>query len=449
MALDDDDLIYSIRSAATALGNAPQDGSAVNISALMKDLTDKYFVLLGEATHGTREFYQARVEITKRLIIDHGITAIAIEGDWPSAARVNRYVRRQGVDANANEALSDFTRFPLWMWRNTVLLDFVIWLRRHNEGLPLTQQVGFYGLDMYSMYESVAAVLEYLDRVDPDAAADARAAYACLDRLGSERHYGYGVSLGKRASCEEEVVRQLMSLREAGLMYAREGNVLAEDDQFEAEQNARLIQSAESYYRQMFDRRVNTWNLRDSHMLDTLDHLHRHLTRRLQRPAKIVVWAHNSHVGDARATYMGERSQHTLGQLTRERYGSDACALLGFTTYTGTVTAASDWDGPAERKRVRPALTDSLEAVFHRTGLARFYLPLTGDIAQIFRRPRLQRAIGVLYLPESERASHYYECRLNEQFDAIVHIDQTHALEPLDPTSEWVAGEQATYPFNV
>lgn len=444
-----DDLIHSIRSAAMALDDAPRDFSALDMSALIKDLADKYFVLLGEATHGTQEFYQARVDITKRLIIDHGITAIAIEGDWPSAARVNRYVRGQGVDANANEALADFTRFPLWMWRNTIILDFVIWLRHHNEGLPLAQQVGFYGLDMYSMYESVAAVLEYLDRVDPDAAADARAAYACLDRLGSERHYGYGVSLGKRASCEEEVVRQLMSLREAGLMYVREGNVLAEDDQFEAEQNACLIQSAESYYRQMFDRRVNTWNLRDSHMLDTLDHLHRHLTRRLQRPAKIVVWAHNSHVGDARATYMGQRSQHTVGQLARERYGSDACALVGFTTYTGTVTAASEWDGPAERKRVRPALADSFETIFHRTGVPRFYLPLTGEIGQMLRRPRLQRAIGVLYLPQSERASHYFECRLSDQFDAIVHIDQTHALEPLDPTSEWVAGEQATYPFNL
>lgn len=429
-----------IGNSAVVLDELPRD-----YTPLLRKLATKSFILLGEATHGTQEFYQARVEITKRLIIDHGLNAIAIEGDWPSAYRVNRYVRWQGTDPNANEALSDFKRFPLWMWRNTVILEFAEWLREHNQGLPSEQQVGFYGLDMYSMYESIAAVLEYLDQVDPDAAREARERYGCLDHSGSER-YGYNVTLGRRPSCEGEVINQLLALRNRSMSYAKEGDQVAEDDQFQAEQNARLVHSAEQYYRQMFDQRVNTWNLRDSHMIETLNNLHRHLSRRLDQPARIAVWEHNSHVGDARATYMGDRDQHNLGQLAREQYGDD-CALIGFTTYKGTVTAASDWDGPAQRKRVRTALANSVEELFHRTQLKRFFLPMEGQVALRLKQPLLERAIGVLYLPQSERSSHYFPCRVSEQFDAILHFDETHALEPLDPTSEWIEGERGTFPF--
>jgi len=433
----------SLRKAALSLDNPPQD-----YAPLLNLAANKSFVLLGEATHGTHEFYETRVELTKRLIIDHGLSAIAIEGDWPSAYRVNRYVRWLGDDSSPEQALCDFTRFPLWMWRNRVIRDFVGWLREHNQGLPYEQQVGFYGLDMYSLYESVAAVLDYLDKVDPEAADAARQRYGCLDHVSSERHYGYGVTLGRRPSCEDEVVRQLMDIHQQGGRYVEAGDALAEDEQFQAEQNARLIQSAEAYYRQMFSSRVNTWNLRDTHMSDTLDLLHRHLSRRLGRSAKIAVWEHNSHLGDARATEMGARGEHNVGQLTRERYGDDCC-LIGFTTYKGSVTAASEWDGPAERKRVRPGIPGSIEEILSRLNRNRFWLPLRGDVAEALREPRLQRAIGVLYLPDTERASHYFRCRLADQFDAVLHFEETQALEPLDSTSEWVRGEQETYPFGL
>ena len=433
----------SLRKAALSLDTPPQD-----YAPLLNLASNKSFVLLGEATHGTHEFYETRVELTKWLIIDHGLSAIAVEGDWPSAYRVNRYVRWLGDDGSPEQALCDFTRFPLWMWRNRVIRDFVGWLREHNHGLPYEQQVGFYGLDMYSLYESVAAVLDYLDKVDPEAADAARQRYGCLDHVSSERHYGYGVTLGRRPSCEDEVVRQLMDIHQKAGRYVEAGDPLAEDEQFQAEQNARLIQSAEAYYRQMFSSRVNTWNLRDTHMSDTLDLLHRHLSRRLGRSAKIAVWEHNSHLGAARATEMGARGEHNVGQLTRERYGDDCC-LIGFTTYKGSVTAASEWDGPAERKRVRPGIPGSIEEILSRLNRDRFWLPLRGEIAEALREPRLQRAIGVLYLPDTERASHYFRCRLAEQFDAVLHFEETRALEPLDTTSEWVRGEQETYPFGL
>jgi len=419
---------------------------------LLTKIKDKSFILLGEASHGTHEFYEARIEITKRLIIDHALTAIAIEGDWPSAYRINRYIRWQGADTNANEALSGFKRFPLWMWRNTLVLDFVEWLRHHNEGLPEKDQVGFYGLDMYSMYESISAVLEYLDQTDPDAARQARVHYACLDHTENAQLYGFGVKAKQRPSCEDEVVEQLINLRNRHLVYAKPGDPVSQEDQFQAEQNANLVKNAEAYYRQMFNSRTNVWNLRDNHMVETLDNLHKHLARQGDKSikTKIVVWEHNSHLGDARATYMHSLSQINVGQLVRERYGND-CALIGFTTYAGTVTAASDWDEPAERKNIRPALPNSVEDIFHNTHLKSFYLPLTGadsiPIAKLFSDTKEERAIGVIYRPQTERASHYFSCKLSNQFDAVIHYDETHALEPIDPTSEWILGEESTYPF--
>ena len=437
------DISEIIKKNAQPLQRIPQD-----VAPVMPLIANKHFILLGEATHGTHEFYAARVEITKRLILQHGLTAIAIEGDWPSAYRVNEYVRCRGTDTNPNEALSNFQRFPLWMWRNQVVLDFIIWLREHNENLPPEKRVGFYGLDMYSLFESVSAVLEYLDQVDPEAARDARTQYACLEHFGSGQHYGYGVILGKRPSCKDEVIRVLTELHRASMRYAKEGDLVSEDDQFQAEQNARLVKSAESYYRQMFDRQANTWNLRDAHMFETLQALHTFLSQRNQCDAKIAVWEHNSHLGDARATYMSERTQYNLGQLVRQAY-TDDCALIGFTTYSGTVTAASEWDGPAYRKTVRPALPNSVENIFHNSGMQNFFVPMVGDLAEVFSKSYLQRAIGVLYLPQTERASHYFDCRLANQFDAIFHFDETTALEPLDSGSEWIRGEEATYPFGV
>lgn len=436
-------LDHLVSKSAIPLNQEPWD-----FTPLLSRLTGKTFVMLGEATHGTHEFYEARAEITKRLIIDHGLNAIAIEGDWPCAYRVNQYVRWENFDQNADVALSDFKRFPLWMWRNTVVLEFVEWLREHNKELPPQRQVGFYGLDMYSMYESINAVIDYLYEVDSELAMEARIRYGCLDHVTSEQSYGRGVASGRRPSCEDEVVQQLVAMHERSTANAQTGDWESADDQFQAEQNARLVHSAEKYYRHMFDDRADLWNLRDKHMIETLHSLHQHLSSRLNRPAKISVWEHNSHLGDARATYMGRMGQFNVGQLARERYGDD-CALIGFTTYTGTVTAASDWDGPAERKRVQPGQKNSVEDLFHRAGIKNFLLPLEGEIAEPLRQRRLERAIGVIYRPETERVSHYFDCRLADQFDAVVHYDETRALEPLDPTSEWIEGDQETYPFGV
>jgi erythromycin esterase-like protein len=443
-----EDIIGNVRSSALLVNHAVRS----TLTPVIDLIKNKSFILLGEATHGTREFYEARIEITKRLIIDHGLNAIAIEGDWPSAYRVNRYVRGLGNDTNANEALSSFKRFPLWMWRNTVTLDFIQWLRHHNQGLPAAQRVGFYGLDMYSMYESISAVLEYLDQVDPAAAKEARENYACLDHTDNAQIYGFGVKVKQRPSCENEVVEQLIALRNKSFVYAKPGDDSSEEDQFQAEQNAYLIKSAENYYRQMFTNRTDVWNLRDNHMIDTLDNLHRHLLKHSKKltKIKIAVWEHNSHLGDARATYMYDIAQHNVGQLARERYGDD-CVLIGFTTYSGTVTAASEWDSPAKCKKIRPALTNSIEEIFHKTGLKNFYLRLTDPtnekIEKLFNKKKEQRAIGVIYRPETERASHYFSCQLAYQFDAIIHYDETNALEPLDPTSEWTHGEESTFPF--
>jgi len=407
-------------------------------------------VLLGEASHGTHEFYRERAEITKRLILEKGFTAVAVEADWPDAYRVNRYVRGQSEDADADAALGGFRRFPVWMWRNRVVLDFVEWLREHNlsrEGGG--RQAGFYGLDLYSLHTSIEAVLSYLDRVDPEAARRARSRYSCFEHFGENTQaYGYAASFGMTESCEQEVLGQLSELSGRASEYASRDGHLAEDEFFFAEQNARLVKNAEEYYRSMFRGRAESWNKRDTHMAETLDALVGHLGR-TRGPAKVVVWEHNSHLGDARATEMGEGGELNVGQLVRERYGRDA-VLVGFTTHRGTVTAASDWDEPAERKRVRPALEGSYEALFHEVGHDRFMLDLRaeGRARELLRRPRLERAIGVIYRPETERLSHYFQARLAEQFDAVLHFEETRAVEPLERHAGWERGEEPpeTYP---
>jgi erythromycin esterase-like protein len=410
------------------------------------------FALLGEASHGTHEFYRERVEITKRLIVEKNFTAVAAEADWPDAYRVNRYVRGVGEDLDAEEALGDFRRFPTWMWRNTVVVEFVEWLKAHNEALPPdAEEVGFYGLDLYSLHASMKAVLRYLEKVDPEAAKRARERYSCFDHVGEDAQaYGLITRLDLSKSCEEEVVSQLVELQRRASEYLGRDGRLAEDEQFYAEQNARLVKNAEVYYRSMYLEEVSSWNLRDRHMAETLDALVTHLGRKGQR-AKVAIWEHNSHLGDARATDMGQRGELNVGQLTRQKYGSEA-VLVGFTTHHGTVTAASDWGEPAERKRVRPALAGSYEALFHATERARFLLVLNENdaMADQLRVPRLERAIGVIYRPETERQSHYFRARLADQFDAVLHFDETRAVKPLETTSEWEAGEvPETFPFAV
>ncbi|HEY9668991.1 MAG TPA: erythromycin esterase family protein [Coleofasciculaceae cyanobacterium] len=428
----------------------PLTGAAEDYDPLMELIGDARFVLIGEASHGTHDFYEQRAEITKRLIQEKGFTAVAVEADWPDAYRVNRYVRGVSEDTTSEEALAGFDRFPTWMWRNTVVTHFVDWLREYNDSLPQNAtKAGFYGLDLYSMYASIKAVLGYLDRVDPEAAKRARYRYSCLEHFGDDsQSYGYATSFGLSESCENEVVNQLGELQRLASEYVQQDSRLPEDEYFYAEQNARLVKNAEQYYRSMFRGRVSSWNLRDRHMAETLDHLVAHLDKQGGR-TKVVVWEHNSHLGDARATDMGEAGELNVGQLVRQRYGDDAL-LVGFSTYTGTVTAASDWGGPAECKRVRPGLAGSYEGLFHDTGLPRFLLNLQEDnlAVQGLRQPRLERAIGVIYLPQSERVSHYFSARLSDQFDAIIHCDETRAVEPLERTPRWEAGEAPeTYPF--
>lgn len=426
----------------------PLSGDPSQYDALLEGIGDARVVLLGEATHGTHEFYRERAFITRRLIAEKGFAAVAVEADWPDAYRVNRYVRGMSADEEAVQALADFGRFPTWMWRNADVLDFVGWLRTHNDTQPADKRAGFYGLDLYSLRASMQAVLAYLDKVDPEAAGRARRRYACFDRFGKEmQEYAYAASYGLHPSCEREVLTQLLELHRQRAEYASRDGRVAPDEFFYAEQNARLVRNAEEYYRTMFGGRAESWNLRDRHMVDTLQELLRFLAR--TRPgARVVVWAHNSHLGDARATEMGEQGELNVGQLVRKEYGASA-VLVGFTTYTGTVTAASEWDGPAHRKHVRPALAGSYERLFHDVHIPRFLLPLRSDLdlASALAAPRLERAIGVLYLPESERTSHYFHARLPEQFDYVLHFDETRAVEPLERNALWEAGEVAeTFP---
>ena len=427
----------------------PLTGDHRDYDALLALIGDARIVLLGEASHGTHEFYRERARITKRLIAEDGFTALAIEGDWPDAYRVNRYIRGARQDADAEEALRGFRRFPTWMWRNADVLDLVGWLQAHNDSLAHdARRVGFYGLDLYSLGASMEAVVGYLDEQDPDAAARARSRYECLQPYGAESaEYGRAVLLGVGEPCRRRVVEQLVELRRrAGEYLARDG-MTAEDEYFFAEQNAAVVANAEEYYRTMFGDHAGSWNLRDRHMADTLDQLLAHLDRH-GGTARIVVWEHNSHIGDARATEMGSRGELNIGQLMRERHGRDA-VNVGFTTYAGTVTAASEWGAPAERKRVRPALADSYEALLHATRIPALLLcPLAaGDTGRALREPRLERAIGVIYRPKTERQSHWFTASAAQQFDALVHIDHTRAVEPLERSQTWELGEPSeTYP---
>lgn len=442
----DDVLVNALRETAYPLVE-----SVRGYDPLIGRIGEARFALLGEASHGTHEFYRERAEITKRLITERKFTAVAVEADWPDAYRLNRYVRGAGDDVDAVDALADFRRFPTWMWRNAVVVEFIEWLRAHNDGLPPgVEKVGFYGLDLYSLHASMKAVLRYLEKVDPEAAIQARERYACFDHVGEDTQaYGLMTRLNLSKSCEEEVVNQLLELQRRATDRMRRGGAL-DDHLFYAEQNARLVKNAEAYYRSVFLEAVSSWNLRDRHMAETLDALVSYLDRKAGR-AKIAVWEHNSHLGDARATEMGRRGELNVGQLTREKYPDDA-VLIGFTTHRGTVTAASDWGGSAERKRVRPALAGSYEALFHASGRDRFLL-IMDDSDVVVRQlgvPRLERAIGVIYRPETERQSHYFQARLPDQFDAVVHFDETRAVKPLETTEVWEAGElPETFPFAV
>jgi erythromycin esterase-like protein len=349
-----DQIIDIVRRAAIWFEPEP-DG----MTALVDMAGNARFVLIGEATHGTHEFYRTRAMLTRALIEQKGFNLVAVEADWPDAYRVNRWVRDASDDVSAEVALGDFERFPRWMWRNEDVVEFLTWLRRHNQALTPAARVGFYGLDLYSLHSSIDAVLGYLRKVDPAAAERARNRYACFEDFGeNSQAYGYAAAFGLSRSCEDDVVAQLVELRRRAAEYATRDGRIAADEYFFAEQNAGLVRNAEQYYRSMFGGHVESWNLRDTHMMETLDALVAHV-RAMSGDARAVVWAHNSHLGDARATYMSTIGELNLGQLVREQHRGQAC-LIGFTTHAGSVTAASNWDEPAQRKRVLPRLPRSV-----------------------------------------------------------------------------------------
>jgi erythromycin esterase-like protein len=423
--------------------------TADGLAPLLEEIGDARLVLIGEATHGTHEFYRTRAELTRALISTRGFNLVAVEADWPDAYRVNQWVRHAVTESEAETALADFTRFPRWMWRNREVVAFIHWLRMHNASQPAASRVGFYGLDLYSLHASIEAVLTYLKKVDPPGAERARYRYGCFEHFGEDTQaYGYAASFGLSRSCEDDVVAQLVDLRHRAAEYARRDGRIAADEYFFAEQNARLVRNAEQYYRSMFGGRVESWNVRDTHMMETLEALIAHV-QQTTGGARAIVWAHNSHLGDARATQMGESGELNLGQLVREKYGPKSF-LVGFTTHAGSVTAASNWDEPAQRKRVRPSITASYERLFHDTGLDRCLLLLRDEaLRQALQGERLERAIGVIYRPESERLSHYFRARLPEQFDAVLHIDQTTALEPLERWAHDEVDLPETYPTGI
>ena len=421
------------------------------LDGLIRRAADKPFVLLGEASHGTAEFYQIRARISRRLIEEHGFAGIVAEADWPEAFAVNRFVRGADDHAEAAAALSIFDHFPRWMWRNVEVAELADWLRCHNAGRPPGRPAGFYGMDLYALYRSLDAVLAYLRDRDPDAARRAADRYGCLMPYRPEpQRYGAASRFGE--DCEADVVAQLRDMLAHAGDTARHDGVAEEDERFHAEQCARLAVNAERYYRAMYRGDEDTWNLRDGHMAETLGRLRDHLSRTLGRPAKLVVWAHNSHLGDARHTDMGDRGEHNVGQLAREQFGRDNVHIVGFTTHAGTVTAADDWGGRDRSKTVNPSLPDSLERLLHdaaeRRGLAAFGLNPAADAAvrEAVDRPRLQRMIGVIYRPDTERWSHYGTCRAASQYDELIHVDRTTALRPLASPARITDGAAETFP---
>jgi erythromycin esterase-like protein len=432
----DESMLAQLRAAAQPWTDADDPGFLRQFNRY----ANARVVLLGEASHGTSDFYRARAAITRHLILEHGFNIVAVEADWPDAAAVDRLTGGHGsVDA----PYPAFERFPTWMWRNTDVADFVRWLAEHNARQPPARQTRFYGLDIYSMAQSMAAVLAYLDNVDHEAAGIARQRYGCLDPWRQDpAAYGMAVLTRRHEDCEQAVMAQLRELLEKRLDYAgRDGERF-----FDAAQNARLVASAERYYRAMYYGSAQSWNLRDTHMFETLEN-----ALRVHGPAaRAIVWAHNSHIGIAAGTEMGqERGEINIGQLCREHFG-DAAIAIGMGTHCGTVAAASEWDGPMEVKKVLPSLAQSYEFQMHQTGIPRFMLDLRDADAGLRQRletPRLERFIGVIYRPETERQSHYAKASLPQQFDAYLWMDQTHAVEPLPGPQG--AGTPETWPFGL
>jgi erythromycin esterase-like protein len=425
-------LVAMVREAAR-----PITGTDRDYDSLIEQIGDARFVLLGEATHGTHEFYHERARITRRLIEEKNFNVVMLEADWSEAYRVNEFVRGSvaGSNQSAERALSVFTRFPQWMWRNTDFRDLVGWLRSHNNSrLSGSAGVRVYGMDLYNLSESIDAVIRYLGRVDSEAARRARRGYDCFYGFRQDpAAYGRAVADRQTRSCERSAQQQVDELQRRLTDSARRTNLEPDDELLSAYQNARVVKNGEAYYRTIYQgTSVSSWNLRDRHMVETIQGVVAYLDGLGRNQTKVIVWAHNSHLGDARMTEMGERGEVNVGQLVRQRYGRNSI-LVGFTTYAGEVRAAYEWGGASESRTLRPALTESYSALFHATGIPNFLLQFRdgGRLTEELAQPRLERAVGVIYLPRTERRSHYFRARLSRQFDAVIHLDTTSAVEPL------------------
>ena len=429
-----------IVSAIAAFAEPINSIAAADLDGLLERIGDAKVVLLGEASHGTSEFHRMRERISQELITRKGFRFVAIEGDWPDVARLDHYVRHFEYPPSEWTA---FARFPTWMWRNTEVRSFVDWLHAHNAERTPQRRVAIYGLDLYSLYTSIGSVLKYLDEVDPNSAQIARQRYGCLTPWQADpATYGHAALTGAYRTCENEVVQMLEDILHKQSDYA------AHDGErfMDAVQNARLVTDAERYYRIMYYGSRASWNLRDNHMFETL----KTLLNFHGAAAKAIVWAHNSHVGDAAATEMSVRGEYNIGHLCREEFGNAAYSI-GFGTHAGTVAAASQWDGPMEVKTVLPSLKQSYERLCHDTGRPQFMLPLrgrsAGEVRNRLAKPRLERAIGVIYRPETELASHYFQAVLPVQFDEYIWFNQTRAVTPL--ATRELEGLPDTYPFGL
>ncbi|MFZ9610791.1 MAG: erythromycin esterase family protein [Methylococcales bacterium] len=421
--------LYLLRSLAIAI-----DDGNLAYDQLASELSKSRFVLIGEASHGTAEFYRDRAYLSKVLIRDYGFNAVVIEGDWPDTYELTRYISGQLPRLTGEQALSGFKRFPSWMWRNQEMLHFIEWLQafnlmneeRHHQGLDIQ----LLGMDLYSLFTSMEVVTNYLEGIDQEMALNAKKRFSCFDHYDKDSQlYGYMTSYSKnRMNCEQEVIDQLLEMLKK--------DKFQDDEYFSAIQNARLIKNAEQYYRNMFSGKVSSWNLRDQHMVETISNIDKFLANKLKSPAKLIIWAHNSHIGDARFTQQGRGGEHNVGQLMRKLYPGETF-LLGFTTFDGNVTAASEWGASAECKKVNKALSESVENLFHKVDIPKFYL-ITKDHPEVIAAlpvHSLERAIGVVYLPETERQSHYFYVDIANQFDAIIHIDKTSAVQPIENIS--------------
>lgn len=435
----------------------PLTGAMSDYDAIINAAADKQFVLIGEASHGTKEFYAIRAEITKRLIQEQGFEAVAVEADWPDAYNVNRYVSSASAEGTPQEALATFERFPTWMWRNEEVLNFITWLHDWNHKFALSDAnkkyfTGFYGLDLYSLNASIHAVIGYLDQIDANAARRARERYGCLYHfMDNPQDYGLAVQSEPADSCEEEIVSQLVDLHRKEHDYLERDGLDAEASYFYAAQNAKVVKNAEHYYRSMFTGKANSWNVRDEHMFDTLKDLSNHLGKTRKQKPKIVVWAHNSHIGNAAATEMGKYGETNIGKLVLDAYGAQSLRV-GFSTSHGTVTAATNWDEPPETKNVNLPFPGSYEEIFHQVNHKNFLINLREDNSAIdlLMQPRLERAIGVVYRPMTERQSHYFQACMPEQFDFMIHIDRTTAVQPLEAIPRFHKGDMdETYPFGI